>query len=894
MKLVYSFSAEEKVELSQVGGKGLSLIFMTRHGLPVPPGFVLTVAFFQPWLDAIQQTPEWTAVLSGIPEFRKQQCDALKAAAMAFELDEHQRTTLAQAVSSLKTAGKMPLLAVRSSSPEEDLAGASFAGGYETSLGVTETGLETAVRHSFASCLDERVFVYKQEHGFAVDRPRIAVIVQQQIAADVSGVAFSLNPRSNCYDEAVINANFGLGESVVSGAVTPDAFTVDKVSRAILARKTGQKEKVIRLAADGGTVEETSGGQERPSLTDAQVLQLTDMLSQVEDYYQHPIDIEWAFAADKLFLLQARPITAYIPLPPALQTPPGAPKRLYLDMTLVKQGIHEPMSVLGIDYMKAIQEAMFRDLMGKDDLVKIDGLACSLEGRSYVNISNSLLLQGKKRVINTWRTQDRLVADILEHLDEAEYKPEKTPPNMKGVILGTLRNSFKTGWQTLKAYRNPIAYKQMYRQKAEAFQAYVQAGNERSGRSQRGNSSSLRQTAQHMIGEYVPFTNDVTLPMTFAAEIARGRLKRIFKDDPPEIQAKIVYLERALPENVTLEMGLAMYHLARFPEIGACASDAEFSARLARRDFSSEFLEAWDIFMAQYGFRCARELDLATPRNYERPSSFWRQLHTIAQNRDPEHNPQAIFARSQAEREEAYQELWHIARQKGQRKARQLEKNYQILVAFGGYREVHKYYFIMIVDAFRRQVLNVAETLVGNGRLDSVAQIFDLTINDLDQAMTNPSLDLRAAAEKNSRFLRKIRHIREFPRLIDSRGKILHPPRRAAREGELVGEPISPGVVRGPVKVLHAPDEKPVLPGDILVARATDPGWTPLFLNAGGVILEVGGLLQHGALVAREYGKPCVAGIVNATEILKDDQIIEFDGTSGIVRLMESTPAAGL
>jgi pyruvate,water dikinase len=101
----------------------------------------------------------------------------------------------------------------------------------------------------------------------------------------------------------------------------------------------------------------------------------------------------------------------------------------------------------------------------------------------------------------------------------------------------------------------------------------------------------------------------------------------------------------------------------------------------------------------------------------------------------------------------------------------------------------------------------------------------------------------------------------------------------------LVGQPISPGIVRGPVKVLHEPDEKPVLPGDILVARATDPGWTPLFLNAGGIILEVGGMLQHGALVAREYGKPCISGLEHATETLLDGQMVEIDGASGVVRL---------
>ena len=165
--------------------------------------------------------------------------------------------------------------------------------------------------------------------------------------------------------------------------------------------------------------------------------------------------------------------------------------------------------------------------------------------------------------------------------------------------------------------------------------------------------------------------------------------------------------------------------------------------------------------------------------------------------------------------------------------------------------------------------------------------MFDLTVDYLDAAIKDSSVDVRSRAEKNTQFLRKIKNIHDFPRIIDSRGKILYPPRREAAEGELVGEPISPGIVQGQVKVLHTPDEKPVLPGDILVAQATDPGWTPLFINAGGVILEVGGLLQHGALVAREYGKPCVAGIEHVTSLLKDGQIVEIDGLNGVVHLME-------
>ena len=159
-------------------------------------------------------------------------------------------------------------------------------------------------------------------------------------------------------------------------------------------------------------------------------------------------------------------------------------------------------------------------------------------------------------------------------------------------------------------------------------------------------------------------------------------------------------------------------------------------------------------------------------------------------------------------------------------------------------------------------------------------------MDELDRGIADPSIDLKALVYDNTTYLRRFDHIREFPRMLDSRGKILRPPRKEPQDGEFQGEPISPGVVKGQIKILHEPDQKPVFPGEILVARATDPGWTPLFLNAAGIVLEVGGALQHGALVAREYGKPCVAGIENATEVFNDGQMVEMDGTSGIITLV--------
>jgi len=710
-----------------------------------------------------------------------------------------------------------------------------------------------------------------------MDDPKIAVIVQVQIPSDTAGVAFSLNPVNNCYDEAVINANFGLGETVVSGSVSPDTFIVDKVSGKILEKKAGRKETSIWLAADGGTYEKPSPSQQSLSLSDDNINTLMNMLITVENYYKKPVDIEWAFAEGRLYLLQARPITAYIPLPEELQTVPGRQKLLYLDQTLAKQGIHEPLSVMGTDLLSFFGEKIEKAMTGRSVPDVADGISGSLEGRMYLNISNNIKLYGKKKLINTYRSIDKPSAEIIEHMDAEEYVPKALPLKLRGVIWGTLQNSLGMMVNVFKALKDPEGYEKKLIEQAELFIADM--------RKELDSGQSVMKFANSVTDRFVSFFV-FSLPLLVVIAVAKAGIEKIFKDSGEEIRSKVTYLEKAMPNNVTTEMGLSMYRLSRFEEISKCRSFEEFKEKLESKAFSGDFMNPWGSFIERYGFRCPRELDIATPRYYEQLEMLYGQLKGMAGNTDAEHNPQAIFDSARAEREKEYKELLREAGSKGKSKAKKFTKYYKMLVRFLGYREAPKYYWIMTVDVLRKKVLEAAEALKLSGRLEHVDQVFDLKIEDLERAITDQSVDIGAMISRNTAFLKKLANIHEFPRVIDSRGRILYPPKKKAVTGELAGEPISPGIIRGKVKVLRSPEEKPVLPGEILVARATDPGWTPLFINAAGVILEVGGVLQHGALVAREYGKPCVSGIEDAVSILKDGQMVEMDGLNGIVRLL--------
>lgn len=297
-------------------------------------------------------------------------------------------------------------------------------------------------------------------------------------------------------------------------------------------------------------------------------------------------------------------------------------------------------------------------------------------------------------------------------------------------------------------------------------------------------------------------------------------------------------------------------------------------------------MSGWRALLERHGHRGLKEIDIAQARNREAPGLLLQQI-LQARQIDPALRSQAIHARGAAARRAAFATLSRYAEDRESWWTyRRLRKAMDLLGQLGGLRETHKFCLVYALDQLRAQVLRRAEDLHARGRLDDIDQVWSLTLPDLDAAERDDEIDLRVRAAERRAPIDRLARVRDLPRIIDSRGRILRAPPPPARDGELVGQPISAGVVQGVVKVLHAPDEKPLAAGEILVARATDPGWTPLFVPAAAIVLEVGGILQHGALVAREYGKPCVAGIARVTEELRDGMLVEVDGAAGVVRLV--------
>lgn len=854
MESVIAFPGSVKASLAEAGGKGLSLINGSAAGLPVPPGLVLTVEFFRPWLEQLRQSDAWTHFSKASESELQAACNALKSETVRLSFDQEQQRVVSE---SLKKYPDDALFAVRSSSPEEDLDGASFAGGYETILGVNKQHLESAVRTAFASCLDYRVALYKREHGFDMYSPKIAVVIQKQIASDVAGVAFSINPLTNNFDEAVINANFGLGETVVAGLATPDTFAVNRGTRQVTLRECGGKETSIWLKPDGGTEERPAVDRNKLSMSDEQVLQLADLINRVEQIYSKPIDTEWAFEQGQLYLLQARPITAFVPVAPEMLTAPGEKKLLYVDMTIVVQGLYKPMTVMGTDVIRTLIATSSTHIMGASILgePRSSVLICD-NGRIFANASNIMGIVGKDGFSKFIGNVDPVSSKALAEADDSYVTQRDGHPHPPFHLLLQLP---EIAAHLLEARILP---EHVHKTAQRDINKFLSEMRELGSRNVRAD-----EIADELLERTFKFIFKTSAPLFAVSRLALQRLKGLLT---PEDEAELARIERALPNNITTEMGLDLYHLSR----------------LERN--SKQFDEEWRRFIYLYGHRGPVEFDIASPRYRDEPKLLLDQIETLRTSANSEDNPQTRFEKAQVERHEAFETLCErVHKRSGWIQYKRFQSLYKVYETLAGYREVHKYLLIFALDQLRTMLLKDAQQLVAQGKLKSPEEIFDLTMADLRKAWSNPAYDLQEAIKRNSAFPKKLAAAPGLPCVFDSRGKILRPPPAPLKEGEIAGTAISPGISRGRIKVLHAPDEKPLLRGEILVARATDPGWTPLFVNASAVILEVGGMLQHGALVAREYGLPCVSGVPNVTTLWPDGTLVEVDGDAGIIRLLE-------
>jgi len=865
MTYTFPFSQLNKSNIPAAGGKGANLGEMTSAGFPVPGGFVLTTETYYAFMQAHglqQQIVELAQTVSGD---NPQSSEAASAKIKQLFLGADMPAKIAEVVMTASAELGEVSVAVRSSATAEDLPDASFAGQQETYLNVQgKDAILDAVKQCWASLWTARAITYRIKQEITPAEVSLAVVVQQHIESEVSGVAFSLNPNNNAFDEAMINASFGLGEAIVSGQVTPDTYVVDKVSNEILQKQLATKDYVLVSKAGGGMNEKALDDPNTAALTDAQVLEVTKLVTKVEAHYDVPMDIEWAIEGGILYLLQARPITTYNPFFPEMITQPGERKNLYVDLNILTQGFFDPVSELGLDIWSRMLPVSKGGAMPKG----FDGAFFDVGGREYIHVSNMAV--GMIPSLAGFSNYDMDIREVFKSLDmEGEYIAPVKTEKMKQVRKDALRVLFRMIPRMLGGMFNPDKATREFEQSLESAFRYYKQDLLKGG--------TFGEMVQHGVEEEFGKMIDSVAGGGISTRVARKNLEKLFKDQG--VDELIGLLSAASPTNPTAQMGHKMLELASFAELQDTATEDEFVQRLVDGDYSQAFMDAYNDYMERFGARGFKEIDIATPRVYEKPRAFYRQLKAL---NIEQYNESALEERKQA----AYQQLLELAKKLG--KEKQFVSTAQRYMTRFGFREAPKYMFVVMIGELRKRALELGQQFVSQGRLASPEQLFDLTVDQVSEAETNPTLDIQFLREKNLVPRQAVAHIKDWPKIVDSRGKIFRYI-RPSEDGDLAGEPISAGVVRGKAKVLTSPYEKPLEKGEILVTRTTEPAWTPVFFNAAGVVLEIGGPLQHGAIIARENNLPCVSGIHGVTELIKDGDLLEVDGTSGIVKIIKNS-----
>jgi pyruvate,water dikinase len=891
--LVLTFQEIDASMLAQVGGKGANLGEMTGAELPVPPGFCITTAAYEQVASeaGLEAVLDARAGNAGNPGQLGELAQAARDCILNATIPEHVAESIRDAYGFLGAGEPIPV-AVRSSATAEDLPFASFAGQQDTYLNVagTEAVLD-AVRRCWASLWTDRAVSYRASLKLDQRRVQLAVVIQRMVEAEVAGVLFTANPVTGKRRQAVIDANPGLGEAVVSGATNPDHFVVNTASGEIVERRLGDKCVVIRGAADGGTkLTESGDGSGEACLSDAQIRELAQLGARVEAHYGAPQDTEWAIdAAGKLWLTQSRPITTLYPLP-ANAPDNDEELRVYFSLN-VFQGVFRPLTPMGMAALRlfgSMVASMF-DLPPHDPL---SGPSVVVESgfRLFADVTAALRTKiGRTLLIGAAGFGEARSGVLFQQLTaDPRFSLRPTPRWRVLRAFGSLAAKTRAPLYIIQALIKPsTAVERIQRARAglEDLRATIPESNA-------ANPADRLAALEQIIPDRAGTLFRVLPPIFVSGLGSLGLASMLLKGiaTPDELQIAM----RALPHNPTTEMDLDLWALSR--KVAADPTAIKHIGESTPEKLAQEYLagtlpptlqRGLDEFLYHYGHRGVAEIDLGLPRWREDPTHILGVLANYMQLKDPALAPDVLFKRGEQEAEAMVSELTQRASREGFLRGKLVGFFLSRARALAGLREMPKF-CIVLVFAYMREVLqSVGNDLAEAGRLESGEDIFLIALLEVHAALAGE--DMRdIVRERRAGYEQELQR-RHVPRVLLSDGIEPAPAVLGAAEsqGMLRGTPASPGSITGRARVILDPTGARLEPGEILVAPSTDPGWTPLFLTAGGLVMEMGGAISHGAVVAREYGIPAVVGVPGATERIITGQRITVDGAAGTVVIEE-------
>ncbi|MDP9982536.1 pyruvate,water dikinase [Pseudarthrobacter oxydans] len=889
--------------LPDVGGKAANLGELRRAGLPVPAGFCLTTQAYR----RATAPAGLENIHAGLAETAPEDLPGLArlaAAARALVLAADIPADVAEAVRAAYTAlGPDAPVAVRSSATAEDLPFASFAGQQDTFLNVVGAdAVLAAVRQCWASLWTDRAVSYRATHGISPAAVSLAVVVQQMVDAAVAGVLFTANPVTGRRHEAVIDASPGLGEAVVSGAVNPDHFVVDSATRRILERRTGSKRMAIRPRPGGGTerIEQTGSGSQ-PCLDEAQLLALERLGRRAEVHFGAPQDLEWAIdGSGAAWLTQSRPITTLYPLPEPRPGRDGT--RVYLCFSLA-QGLTRPLTSMGLAGFRLIASSVAR-AAGFDVPVPHDGPAPYVQAGQRLFFDLTPVVRsavGRAIVPRVFDIMEARSAAVLRRLfADPRWSVTSRSPWRVLRHVGPVAARARVPETLLRALFRPEAALRRAERFGERFRAalVVPAGSTPVQR--------LDHVERILGQELFPVVpNILPLPaLGFALLAAAGRLL-----GPAAGPGALQPVLRGLPNNVTTEMDLALWQLAS--AIRADAGSAamfegavfdetgvpELVRRYRARELPAVMQSGLAGFLGRYGHRAVAEIDLGMPRWSDDPAHILGVLANYLRLDDPGQAPDRLFSKAARDAETQVERLTAAAGERGRLRAALVRAALKRTRMFAGLRELPKYHIVEALAAVRGQLQAIGAELAAAGSITAADDVFFLDLPEVREGLAGRELH-DVVAQRRAAYAQELGR-RHIPRVLLSDGtepEALQAGAAGAEAGPaglLTGTPASAGTVTAPARVILEPQGAHLEPGEILVAPSTDPGWTPLFLTAGGLVMEMGGPNSHGAVVAREYGIPAVVGVPDATSLIVTGHSVTVDGAAGTVRQDRPDQSAG-
>jgi rifampicin phosphotransferase len=865
------FNEIRKDDIALAGGKGANLGELSHAGLPVPPGFVLTTKGYDAFVETSGIKGEVVA-LASVP--RAEDPVSFEAASARIgalfsrgELPGELADEVRAAYGRVAWDGEMSV-AVRSSATAEDLAGASFAGQQETFLNVRGAeALTEAVKRCWASLWTARAMAYRRRQGLAPETVSLAVVVQRMVEAEAAGVMFTANPANGRRDQAAISAAWGLGESVVSGSVTPDSMVVEKENGRVISRETSDK-KVMTVYTESGTEERPvpEARRQEEVLDDELAAQLVRYGARIEELYGTPQDIEWALSDGELFILQARPITA---LPEPMADPPTdwsvlETGGMYARASIVEQ-MPDPLSPLFADLIEGAVVRSLRkfmnELLGAQVLREDDLGFTTVNGYAY------------------YRYRLAAMGRILA----------KSPAALR-LMLGSGEGSGVKRW---REYSRPRYARTVERWEAKPPEALP--------------ASILLEGARELLDAGTEYYTSVQtiIPLAATSEILftafYDRLVRRGGDPPAQTFLLGFDSTPILAEKSLYDLGTwSREHSDLTRALAGTPSEQSLDLLNAQEPPAGVDEGAWHEWRSRFQAHLDRyghtvyNLDFVNPVPADDPAPLFDTLKFYL--RGEGQNPHERQRRTAERREAATGEvLERLDTPRRNLFVRLLEWTQDVApVREDALADVGLAWPVM-----RRMLLELGRRLFEAGAVDRPADVFWLSRDEVEKmAASLDAGETRLGSLSDAVAQRKIlwrgQRLVTPPQLLPKDSwfmvfESLMPAGSEEQTGDTIkGVAASGGQVTAPARVLSGPEDfGQMRAGEVLVAAITTPAWTSLFAMASAVVTDVGGPLSHGSIVAREYGIPAVLGTAVATRRIRSGQNVRVDGDAGTVTLLD-------